>query len=390
MPKAYQIAVLPGDGIGPEVVEAALAVMAAAAAPLAVALEFAQHRAGAFLYRETGAAISAATLAAIGAADAILFGAAGWPSIRREDGTEIAPQIDMREHFGLFAGLRPARLYAGVPPVLAPRLPPGAPHAGLDGDGERRGIDMLMIRESTEGLFAGRHDPPGNDPDTVSDRMTITRQGCERLFAVAFAQARSRKRAGGRGHLTLFDKANVLRSNAFMRRIFDETAERNPDIETDRMYIDHACMMMVTDPARFDVVVTENQFGDITSEILAGIAGGLGLAPSADISGDHAVFQPCHGTAPDIAGKGVANPVATILSAAMLFDWLGERHDDDACLQAAGAIRTAVAAVLADGPRTRDLGGTAGTLAVTEAIIEALPAPPMAPRAAFAQHPGRA
>jgi len=236
-------------------------------------------------------------------------------------------------------------------------------------------VDMLMIRESTEGLFAGRHDPPGNDPDTVSDRMTITRAGCERLFAVAFAQARLRRRAGGRGHVTLFDKANVLRSNAFMRRIFDEAAERNPDIETDRMYIDHACMMMVVDPGRFDVVVTENQFGDITSEILAGIAGGLGLAPSADVSLTHGVFQPCHGTAPDIAGKGVANPVATILSAALLLDWLGERHADTACPRAAAAIRHAVSSVLAEGPRTRDLGGTAGTAEMTAAVIAALPVP---------------
>ncbi len=356
MAQAYQIAVLPGDGIGPEVVDAALAVMDAIAGPLGIVLALTRHPAGAFHYRDTGEAISPATLAAIGEADAILFGAAGWPEIRHADGTEIAPQIDMREHFGLFAGLRPARLLPGVPRVLA--------------DGE---VDMLVIRESTEGLFAGRHDPPGNDPDTCSDRMTITRQGCERLFEVAFAQARARKRAGGRGHLTLFDKANVLRSNAFMRRLFDAAAERHPDIETDRMYIDHACMTMVTHPGRFDVVVTENQFGDIISEILAGIAGGLGLAPSADISHDHAVFQPCHGTAPDIAGKGVANPVATILSAAMLFDWLGERHDDPRCLRAAAAIRAAVRAVLADGPRTRDLGGNAGTLTVTEAIIAALP-----------------
>ena len=351
----YEIAVVPGDGIGPEVVDAALDVMRAAAERCRVTFGTTRHPAGAFHYRDTGESISAATLAAIGSADAILFGAAGWPDIRKPDGTEIAPQIDIREHFGLFAGLRPARLFEGVPRVLA-----------------RGEVDMLMIRESTEGLFAGRHDPPGNDPDSVSDRMTITRAGCERLFEVAFAQARARKRAGGRGHVTLFDKANVLRSNAFMRRLFDEAALRHPDITTERMYIDHACLMMVTDPGRFDVVVTENQFGDITSEILAAIAGGLGLAPSADISLSHGVFQPCHGTAPDITGQGVANPVATILSGAMLFDWLGGRHDDANCTQAAGAIRDAVALVLASGPRTRDLGGQGGTTEVTEAIIEHL------------------
>jgi 3-isopropylmalate dehydrogenase len=361
MLRSYHIAVLPGDGIGPEVVASARAVLAEAAAHAGLTLAFSDHEAGAFHYRDTGEAISRDTLAAIAEADAILFGAAGWPDIRRPDGTEIAPQIDLREHFGLFAGLRPGRLHQGVPSVLAPR------HSG------QREVDMLMIRESTEGLFAGRHDAPTNDPDSASDRMTITRSGCERLFDVTFAQARARKRAGGRGHVTLFDKANVLRSNAFMRRIFDEAAEKHPDIETDRMYIDHACLTMVTDPGRFDVVVTENQFGDITSEILAAIAGGLGLAPSADVSLTHGVFQPCHGTAPDIAGKGVANPVATILSAAMLLNWLADKHDDPAAAGAATAISQAVSKVLANGPRTRDLGGTAGTSEMTDAVIAALP-----------------
>ncbi len=159
---------------------------------------------------------------------------------------------------------------------------------------------------------------------------------------------------------------------ALMRRVFDEVAARHPDIGADRIYIDNASMLMVTDPGRFDVVVMENQFGDIVSEIAAGIAGGLGIAPSADIGPDHAVFQPSHGTAPDIAGKGVANPVAAILSAALLLDWLAERKSDPACRTAADAIRTAVGAVLRDGPRTRDLGGTAGTADVAKAVAEAL------------------
>ena len=170
----------------------------------------------------------------------------------------------------------------------------------------------------------------------------------------------------------MLDKSNVLRSNAFMRKIFDEVAARHPDIDSDRLYIDAGAMMMVTNPERFDVIVTENVFGDITSEIAAGIVGGLGVAPSADVSADHAVFQPCHGTAPDIAGKGVANPVATILSAAMMLDWIGQRQVDQACLKAASAIRHATAAVLEVGPRTRDLGGTVSTAEMTAAIAAAL------------------
>ena len=342
----HSVAILPGDGIGIEVTGAAVQVMNAAAALHGVRLATAEHPCGAFHYQATGEAISAAALEAVEGADAVLFGAAGWPSIRDRNGIEIAPQIDLRERFQLFAGLRPVRLFAGVPGPLA-----------------RGSVDMLVIREQTEGLFAGRHDPAGNDPDQAQDRMVITRRGCERLFELAFAQARLR-----RGHVTLFDKANVLRGMALMRRIFDEAAERHPDVGAERMYIDNASMLLVTDPGRFDVVVMENQFGDIVSEIAAGIAGGLGIAPSADIGPAHAVFQPSHGTAPDIAGQGVANPVAAVLSAAMLFDWLGERKHDPACTACGASVREAVAGVLEAGPRTRDLGGRAGTQEVADAI----------------------
>jgi 3-isopropylmalate dehydrogenase len=159
-----------------------------------------------------------------------------------------------------------------------------------------------------------------------------------------------------------------------MRRIFDEVAEKHPDIGTARVYIDAASMQMVTDPGRFDVIVTENQFGDIVSEIAAGIAGGLGIAPSADIGPAHAVFQPSHGTAPDIAGRGIANPIAAILSAALMLDWQQDRKSDPRCGAAANAVRAAVAAVLLDGPRTGDLGGAATTDEVATAVIEALTA----------------
>lgn len=360
--RSYDIAVIPGDGIGPEVVAAAVAVMHGAAAQSGVALRTTEHPAGAFHFRDTGDALPAETVAAIGAADATLFGAAGWPSIRAADGTEIAPQIGIREHFGLFAGLRPVRLWPGVPPVLA------------QGVLARGNVDMLIVREQTEGLFAGRHDPAGNDPDSASDRMVVTRHGCERLFAMTFDLARRRKAAGKRGHVTLMDKANVLRSQAFMRRVFDEVAVRHPDIEASHVHIDAGCMLLVTDPGRFDVVVSENQFGDITSEIAAGVGGGLGLAPSADLGERVGMFQPSHGTAPDIAGRGLANPVAAILSCAMLLDWLADRHGDDGCRAAAHAIERAIGATLATGPRTRDLGGSAGTQDVTDAVLAALPA----------------
>lgn len=353
--KNYEIAVLKGDGIGPEVIDSAITVLEATTRLYGLSFQYQDIDAGAGRYQRTGESISPADLSSIGTMDAILLGAMGLPDVRKPDGTEVAPQIDLREQYGLFAGLRPAKLYTGVPGPLRSTM-----------------VDMLVIRESTEGMFAGRHDKIDPSNTIVSDRMTITRATSEKLFTLAFDQARQRRARGSRGHVTLVDKANVLRSNAFMRKIFDEVAERNPDIPTARLYVDAASMMFVTQPERFDVVVTENLFGDIISEIAAGVVGGLGVAPSADLSETHGVFQPSHGTAPDIAGKGIANPVATILSAAMMLEWLGRRHADEVCLRAADTVSGATAKVLATGPRTRDVGGTADTREVTSAIVAAL------------------
>jgi 3-isopropylmalate dehydrogenase len=354
----YSVVLLPGDGIGPEVTDAAVAVLNAAAEAFGIVLKYKTYQAGAELYRKTGISMADADMEALPQADAILLGAMGLPSVRKPDGTEIAPQIDIRERFGLFASLRPCELFPGVPSRI-----------------KAEKINMLVIREITEGLFAGRHDKLEPSDEAVGDRLVITRATSEKLFKVAFEQARARRRIHGTpGHVTLLDKSNVLRSNAFMRKVFDEVALQYPDVGSDRLYIDAGSMMFVTNPERYDVVVTENVFGDITSEIAAGIVGGLGVAPSGDISETMGVFQPSHGTAPDIAGKGVANPVATILSAAMLLDWLAERNDDERCVKAAAAVREATAKVLASGPKTADLGGNAGTTAVTSAIIAALPA----------------
>ena len=357
MNSPYRIALIGGDGIGPEVVGAAVEVLDAVTPRHGIGLTYERYEAGAGLYSRTGESISSADMEAIGKADAILLGACGLPAIRKPDGTEPAPQIDIREHYGLFGGLRPIKLYAGVAGPL-----------------KTAKIDLLIIRENTEGLFAGRHDPFQPSDASASDRMTITRKTSEKLFELAFAQARRRRRKHGTpGHVTLLDKANVLKSNAFLRKVFDEVAARHPDIGTERVYIDAGAMMFVTQPERYDVVVTENMFGDIVSDLAAGTVGGLGMAPSGDVSETHAVFQPSHGTAPDIMGRGIANPVATILSAAMMLDWLAERKGDARCEFAAAAIRSATAKVLASGgPRTADVGGSARTAEVTQAIVAAL------------------
>ncbi|AEA26313.1 isocitrate/isopropylmalate dehydrogenase family protein [Pseudonocardia dioxanivorans] len=352
---AYDVVVLPGDGIGIEVTDSGVAVLRAVAAAVGLEVDLEFLDAGAGAYQRTGVAIAEPVMAAVGRADAVLFGAMGLPDVRREDGTEITPQLDIRERYDLVAGVRPSTLLPGIDPVLY-----------------ARDIDFVVVRESTEGLFAGRRDPRSADPDVEHDRMTITRATSETLFDIAFSLAAARREAGHAGRVTLFDKANVLKSQAFLRTVFDEVAARHPDVETERVYVDAGVMMMVREPERFDVVVMENMFGDIVSDLAAGITGGLGLAPSGDIGRDHAVFQPCHGSAPDIAGLDVANPVGMILSVAMMLDWLGDRHDDGRCLKAAARVRAAVGAALSAGVRTRDIGGTASTSEVTAAVVAAL------------------
>lgn len=353
----YNIEVIPGDGIGPEVIDAALAVLKACEPHYGLKLNYNFHDFSADLYRRTGKKITAADMDEIGKSDAVLFGAMGLPDVRGPEGLELGAQVEMRAHYELTASLRPVRLFQGV-----------------DGPVKDKNIDMLVIRETSEGMFAGLADKHEPSDESASDRMTITRAGCEKLFEVAFSQARARRKRATPGHVTLLHKSNALRSNVLMEKVFDEVAAQNPDIGTAKYYIDLGSMYMVTDPEKYDVVVSENIFGDILSEIAAGLGGGLGIAPSADVSLTHGVFQPSHGSAPDIAGQGVANPTAMILSAAMMLEWLGERHIDDRCTNAAHGIQSAVEAALATGARTGDIGGTAGTQDVVDAVIDALPA----------------
>ncbi|MHA7207910.1 isocitrate/isopropylmalate dehydrogenase family protein [Arthrobacter sp. MDT1-65] len=347
---------IPGDGIGPEVIDSALTVLGECERRYGLKLTYTFHDFSAALYRRTGRRITAADMDEIGKADAVLFGAMGLPDVRTPEGLELGAQVEMRAHYGLFSSLRPVRLFPGVEsPVKA------------------KNIDMLIIRETSEGMFAGLADKHEPSDESATDRMTITRATSEKLFDVAFSQARARRRRGTPGHVTLLHKSNALRSNVLLERVFDEVAARNEDVGSAKFYIDAGSMYMVTDPERYDVIVSENIFGDIVSEIAAGLVGGLGVAPSADVSLTHGVFQPSHGSAPDIAGKGIANPTAMILSAAMMLDWLGERRGDELCSITAQKINTAVEAALATGPRARDLGGTAGTQEVVDTILAALP-----------------
>jgi 3-isopropylmalate dehydrogenase len=355
----FRVCVLPGDGIGCEVIEPCLEVLNAAARRTGgFKLSFGEHRAGAFAYRDLGTALPKETLDAARAADAILLGAMGWPEIRYADGTEIAPQLDLRVELDLYAGVRPVRVLPGMPNVLT--------------DPRAHNLDFVLIRESTEGLFASRGKGKVVDDREATDTLLITRKTSERLFDFAFRLAQSRRAKGGPGVVTCVDKANVFASFAFFRKVFDERSRRFPDIKANHAYVDAAALYMVQRPWIFDVAVTENMFGDILSDLGAGLMGGMGFAPSADMGDQHAVFQPCHGTAPDIAGKGKANPVAMLLSGAMMLEWLGERSGVGEAVRAAGLVRRAVDAGLAAGLRPADIGGADGTQEIAKVILTKL------------------
>jgi 3-isopropylmalate dehydrogenase len=359
---AIEVCMMAGDGIGPEVMEAAESVAEAAQARHGFHLARDVVQGGAHCYRETGVALSEDGFARAARAQAVLFGAMGWPDIRYPDGTEIAPQLDLRQRMDLYAGVRPIRAIPGVPVALA------SPRA--------RDIDLVIVRESTEGLFASRGKGQIVDDAFARDTQVISRATTEKLTRFCCELARDRKaRRGAPGRVTLIDKANVFLSFAFMRKVFHETAADYPDVDCGHHYVDAMALDLVRRPWDFDVLPTENMFGDILSDLGAGLIGGMGFAPSADVGDNHALFQPSHGTAPDITGKGIANPTAMILSLAMMLDWLGARHGLENLREAATEIEGAVDHVFSSGHvRTFDIGGRDGTAAVTRAIIEALSA----------------
>ena len=352
----YRIAVVPGDGIGHEVMAEALKVLNAVESAFSgLAFTCQEYPAGAKCCQETGTDLPEATLQACKAADAILFGAAGLPAVRLPDGTEIRPQIKLRKLLDLYAGVRPIKRYAGVPATLA-----GDP-----------AIDYVIMRENTEGLFASDGGGARVGDHVVVDSMVITRPGTERIVRWAFTLATQRKGAAADGvrRVTCVDKANIFQSMAFFRQIFYEVAKEFPAVQAEHAYVDAMTMYMVQRPLRYDVLVSENMFGDIISDLGAGTVGGLGVAPSGDIGDTYGLFQPSHGTAPDIAGKGIANPIAQILSARMMLEWLAETKSDPQLIPAAQAIERAVERTLADRKNhTADIGGSARTAAVGDTV----------------------
>ena len=353
-PRNYRVVVIKGDGIGEELVESALTVLETVESRLEdfhLGIEFREGGAG--LYEREGTNIAPETVQAALEADATMKGPAGLPWVRnKRDGTEAGSVAGtLRPALDTYANTRPIRLLPNIPAPLG--LKPGD-------------VDYLVVRENTEGLYASRGRSVGNDW-AVTDTMLMTRPGVERVVRYAFEQ--SRKRGGapedGVKRVTCVDKANVLGTFAFFRRIFDEVGETYPDIQRTYLYADAAAQALVMRPQQFDVLVMENLLGDILSDLGGGTIGGIGLCASGNIGDHHAFFEPIHGSAPDIAGKDLANPISQVLTLSMLLDYLGEH-------EASGVVSKSVWTALESGDLRVNANGqpVGGTKAAAQTLAD--------------------
>ena len=327
---SVRLCVIEGDGIGHEVIPAAVQVLAATG----FAFQIERGEGGWECFQRRGTSLPEETIALARSSDAILFGAVSSPSYQVEGYNSTI--IGLRRSLDLYANLRPSHSW----PIPA----------------SRPGIDLLIVRENSEGLYVRRE---RSDGETAIAERVITRHGSERIARVACEWAMRR-----RHKLTIVHKANVLPETCgLFRQTALDVAATYPDLEVNELLVDTAALRLITTPEAFDVIVASNLFGDILSDEAAGLVGGLGLAPSANVGAHGALFEPVHGSAPDIAGQGIANPLAAVLATAMLLDHLSEQ-------MRAERVRRAVEHVLAHGPHTPDLGGSATTAQVTEAVVE--------------------
>jgi 3-isopropylmalate dehydrogenase len=354
-PAGYRLGLLLGDGIGPEIAPASVRVVdAALAAVAAPPVEWHQLPLGLAAIESHGGPLPAETLEALADLDGWVLGPIDGVAYPEPFRSQLNPSGGLRKHFDLYANIRPARAFAAGR-VVVPDL------------------DLVIVRENTEGFYADRNTFAGTgefmpSPDVAVTMGIITRAGVERIAVAAFELARRRRK-----RLTIVHKANVLRlSMGLFRDVCRDVGERYPDVTVDDFHIDAMTVHLVRRGGDFDVVVTENMFGDILSDLTGELAGSLGVAPSVNASDTRAMAQAVHGSAPDIAGRDVANPIAMILSAGMLLDWLGTRHGDERAAAAAVRIDDAVRAVVDSGVRTRDLGGSATTTGFTGAVVAEL------------------
>ncbi|WP_457563794.1 3-isopropylmalate dehydrogenase [Caminibacter pacificus] len=329
--KNYKIAVLKGDGIGPEIVDEAIKVLDAVASKEGFNLEYNEYLIGGSAIDVFDNPCPDETIKGCLNSDAVLFGAIGgpkWDNVEKQKRPESG-LLKLRKSLGLFANIRPAIIFDEL--VNASTLKPEV----------IKGVDLTVVRELTGGIYFG--EPRYKDDNKAYNTMIYTRDEIERIAKVAFEEAMRRNKK-----VTSVDKANVLEVSELWREIVEEVAKNYPEVELEHMYVDNAAMQLVRNPKQFDVILTGNIFGDILSDEASMIVGSIGLLPSASIGGKVGLFEPIHGSAPDIAGQGIANPIATILSAAMMLDYLGEKAAGD-------KIRDAIKQVLAKGYRTKDL-----------------------------------
>ncbi len=345
------IVLLPGDGIGPEVVAAAVRVLKAIETKFGHTFTFTEELIGGCSIDKHGVALTDSALKACQAADAVLLGAVGGPKWDDPTAKERPEKglLALRKGLGVFANLRPVKVY--------PNLTDASPLRPE----KLAGVDMVVVRELTGGVYFG--EPKGretvNGVTRAVDTMAYTDEEIRRIVDMAFKLAGGRKKK-----VTSVDKANVLESSRLWRQVTAEVAKNYPDIKMENMLVDTAAMRLVSNPAEFDVVVTENMFGDILTDEAAVLSGSMGLLPSASLgSGGPGLYEPIHGSAPDIAGKGIANPIGTILSSAFMLRYSLKLEKE------AAAIEAAVEKTIASGTLTADLGGKANTTEVTESIL---------------------
>ncbi len=346
-----KIVTIPGDGIGSEVVASALQVLSALEEKHGLEIETEEHLFGGASYDVHGEMLTEETLDACKNCDAVLLGAVGgpkWENLPHEKKPEAA-LLRIRKELGLFANFRPAKVYDAL--LNASSLKPDI----------LSGTDFMVIRELTGGIYFGQ--PRGYDRERGWNTMVYEQHEVERIARLAFETAMKRQK-----RLTSIDKANVLECSQFWRNIVHEVHKDFPEVELNDMYVDNAAMQVVRDPKQFDVIVTKNLFGDIISDISGMITGSLGMLPSASIGSDHALYEPIHGSAPDIAGQNKANPIATIASVAMMFEHsLSMQHIAD-------EIYTAIERVLESGMRTADIANSGDSIVSTTEITDAITA----------------
>jgi isocitrate/isopropylmalate dehydrogenase len=367
----YRIALLPGDGTGPEVIHAGRRVLEAAAEGSSSPWTLDEYSAGATYYRDHGREWAPGAEEAARSADAILLGAVGWPGVSLPNGDIAGAGLIFGLRFGLdlFANVRPCRLYPGVLHRVSGKW---------SQVWTPQNVDFVIVRENTEGLYTPIRGAlsRGGETEVAIDTRVITRKGAERVIRYAFELARCRDRGAPedrKRRVTCVDKANVLRGCQFFRQIFEEVGAQYSDVDREYAYVDAFAQWMLRNPEHYDVVVTTNMFGDIVTDLAAVLQGGMGFAAGGNIGTDHAMFEPVHGSAPKHAGKNEINPFATFSAIEMMLRWLGEKHGDVRLTTQADRLERAMASVLAAGSaRTYDQGGTVTTSEAGNRVAEAL------------------